>query len=208
MDLIEGGPQTQVLTLRAFEFDTDEQLRGHAYLSATREVLARPFVVWKRGDERVVIPAGDYSFDAAEFQFGTSFSRPVWAQINYSPGDFYGGERKRVSTTFGWRPSRHFVTSLGYQYNDVALPYGEFTTRLVRFSAEAVFSSRLSLVTLLQYDDISESMGINARLHWVPQAGREGFVVLNHNFEDIDLDNRFHSTGSDLALKFYYTFRF
>ncbi|MDE0003637.1 MAG: carbohydrate binding family 9 domain-containing protein, partial [Rhodospirillaceae bacterium] len=208
MDLIEGGLQTQVLTLRAFEFDTDEQFRGHAYLSATREVLARPFVVWRRGDERVVIPAGDYSFDGAEFQFGTSFSRPVWAQVNYSPGDFYGGERQRVSTTFGWRPSRHFVTNLGYQYNDVTLPYGEFTTRLVRFSAEMVFSSRLSLVTLLQYDDISESMGINARLHWVPQAGREGFVVLNHNFEDFDRNNRFHSTGSDLALKFYYTFRF
>ena len=208
IDLIEGGLQTQVLTLRALEFDTDEQLRGHAYLHATREVLARPFVVWRRGDEQVVIPAGDYSFDGAEFQFSTPFTRPVWAQVNYSPGDFYGGERKRTSTTFGWRPSRHFVTTLGYQYNDVTLPHGAFTTRLVRFSAEAAFSSRLSLVTLLQYDDISESMGINARLHWVPQAGREGFVVLNHNFEDLDLDNRFRSTASDLALKFYYTFRF
>ena len=36
-------------------------------------------------------------------------------------------------------------------------------------------------------------MGINLRLHWVPEAGREGFLVLNHDLEDRDLDNRFHS---------------
>jgi len=41
-----------------------------------------------------------------------------------------------------------------------------------------------------------------------PQAGREGFVVLNHNLEDLDRDNRFHSSYSELTLKFGYTFRF
>ena len=208
IDLVDGGVQTQVVTLRAFEFDTTEQFRGYANLIANREVLARPFVVWRRGDEQVVIPAGDYSFNTVQLQFGTPSSRPVWAQVNQSSGNFYDGERNRISTSVGWRPSIRFVTNLGYQYNGVTLPHGNFTTRLVRFSAEVVFSSTLSLVTLLQYDDISETMGINARLHWVPQAGREGFVVLNHNFEDFDLDNRFSSSGSDLALKFYYTLRF
>ncbi len=208
IELIDGGLQTQVLTLRAVEFDTDGQHRGNAYLHATREVLARPFVVWQRGGDRVVIPEGDYSFEGMEFQYSTSSSRRVWARLNYSPGDFYDGKRNRMSAGIGWRPSRHFVTNLSYQYNDVTLPYGEFTARLVQFRADVVFSSTLSLVTLLQYDDISESMGVNARLHWIPQAGREGFLVLKNNLQDFDRDNRFDSTGADLALKFYYTFRF
>ena len=208
IDLIDGGLQTQALTLRALEFDTNNQHRGFAYLHATREVLARPFVVWQRDGDQVVIPAGDYSFEGVEFFYSTSASRRVWASFNYSPGDFYNGKRDRISTSLGWRPSRHFVTNLRYQYNDVTLPYGEFTARLVQFSAEVAFSSALSLVTLLQYDDISETVGVNARLHWVPQAGREGFLVLNHNLQDFDRDNRFNSTGTDLALKFYYTFRF
>ena len=208
IDLIDGGLQTQELTLRAFEFDTNNQHRGFAYLRATREVLARPFVVWQRDGDRVVIPAGDYSFEGMEFLYATSTSRRVWAQLNYSPGDFYNGERDRISARLGWRPSKHFVTNLSYQYNDVTLPYGEFTARLLQFRADVVFSSTLSLVTLLQYDDISETVGVNARLHWVPQAGREGFLVLNHNLEDFDRDNHFNSTGADLALKFYYTFRF
>ena len=73
---------------------------------------------------------------------------------------------------------------------------------------DVAFSSTLSWVTLLQYDDISESMGINARLHWIPEAGREGFLVLNHNLQDFDGDNRFASVGTDLAVKLNYTFRF
>jgi hypothetical protein len=63
-------------------------------------------------------------------------------------------------------------------------------------------------VNLIQYDNISESIGVNSRLHWVPQAGREGFVVLNHNLEDLDRDNEFHSSFSEATVKFGYTFRF
>ena len=38
--------------------------------------------------------------------------------------------------------------------------------------------------------------------------GLEGFLVLNQNLQDFDRDNRFNSTSADLAMKFYYTFRF
>ena len=40
------------------------------------------------------------------------------------------------------------------------------------------------------------------------EAGREAFIVLNHNLQDADLDNRFESALADLAIKFSYTFRF
>ena len=66
----------------------------------------------------------------------------------------------------------------------------------------------MSWSTLLQYDNVTEAVGINTRLHWIPRAGQEGFIVLNHNLQDIDLNNRFKSTLADLAVKFNYTFRF
>ena len=50
--------------------------------------------------------------------------------------------------------------------------------------------------------------GINMRLHWIPEAGREVFFVINHNVEDIDRDNNFHSSFSDATAKVSYTFRF
>ena len=61
---------------------------------------------------------------------------------------------------------------------------------------------------MIQYDNVTETMGVNTRLHWIPEAGREAFIVLNHNLQDADLDNRFESTVADLEIKFSYTFRF
>jgi hypothetical protein len=55
---------------------------------------------------------------------------------------------------------------------------------------------------------VTETMGVNTRLYWIPEAGREAFIVLNHNLQDADLDNRFESTVADLEIKFSYTFRF
>ena len=45
-------------------------------------------------------------------------------------------------------------------------------------------------------------------MHWIPQAGREGFIVLNHSLSDVDKNDVFHSTGADIAVKFNYTWRF
>jgi hypothetical protein len=66
----------------------------------------------------------------------------------------------------------------------------------------------LSWVNLIQYDNVSEMLGFNSRLHWIPQAGREGFIVLNHTVADVDKDDVFHSTAADFTVKFNYTFRF
>jgi len=61
---------------------------------------------------------------------------------------------------------------------------------------------------LVQYDNISEEIGINTRLQWIPRAGQEGFIVLNYGLQDFDRDNSFETLSSNLSLKFRYTFRF
>ncbi len=106
------------------------------------------------------------------------------------------------------RPNKHFRVAVDYEYNDVTLPQGDFIVRLARLTLEAAFSSTLSWVNLVQYDNVSETIGVNSRLHWVPQAGREGFVVFNHNLQDLDRDNEFHSSFSEASVKFGYTFRY
>ena len=85
---------------------------------------------------------------------------------------------------------------------------GRFETRLVEFRTDVAFSSKLSWVTRLQYDNVSELAGINVRLHWIPQAGREAFFIVNHTLQSSVLDNRFESLQSEAAVKLAYTFRF
>lgn len=97
---------------------------------------------------------------------------------------------------------------MSYDWNDIELPQGDFITRLASISTEVVFSSTLYWITLVQYDNVSEELGINTRIQWIPTAGQEGLIVLNHNLQDFDKDNRFQSALSDLSIKFKYTLRY
>ena len=208
VELINGGIQSQMVTLRALEFESHLRDRGHIRFHATKEVLAEPYVIWKKGDTQIIVPPDSYAFNETEFSFSTGDFRRIWGGANYRTGDFFGGTRKRIGTSIGWRPSNHLQFRLNYDFNDVELPGGNFNTRLVGFRTDIIFSNTISWLTLVQYDNVTEMMGINSRLHWIPEAGREFFLVFNHNLQDMDLNDRFKSALSDLAIKLNYTFRF
>jgi hypothetical protein len=208
IDFLNGDLQTQVVTLRALEFDTNAQDQGSLRVFATKEALVDPFVVWQKGTDQVVIPPGLYSFNEAELSISTGDLRRVWTTLSHRSGDFFNGTRDRTSVGIGWRPSNHFQFTLDYDYNEVELPSGSFNTRLVQLRTDVIFSATVSWSTLIQYDNVSETMGVNSRFQWIPEAGREIFIVLNHNLQDLDLNNRFESALADLAFKVNYTFRF
>ena len=156
----------------------------------------------------IEIPAGNYSFGSVTVGLDTGAHRPFVTSLSYGTGDFYGGRRDTIGAEVEWTPIPRFRAMAGYQYNDIELPQGSFIRRLARFGLDVIFSSKLSWVNLLQYDNDSEIVGINSRLHWIPQAGREMFLVLNHNLEDFDRDNNFRSSFADVSLQYRYTFRF
>jgi hypothetical protein len=95
-----------------------------------------------------------------------------------------------------------------YDWNDIALPQGDFILRLSSIDTQVALSSTLYWITLAQYDNISEELGVNTRLQWIPRAGQEAFIVLNYNMQDVDRDNTFNTAFSDISIKFRYTFRF
>ncbi|MDG2175847.1 MAG: hypothetical protein P8M72_06935, partial [Gammaproteobacteria bacterium] len=114
--------------------------------------------------------------------------------------------QRTASTTY--RPNRNLSFGLNYTENEIHLPEGDFTVRQVTINTQVSFSSTLSLTNLIQYDNVSEALGINTRLHWIPEAGRQVFLVFNYGLIDLDKDNTFVSTNSDISLKLNYTFRF
>jgi hypothetical protein len=176
-------------------------------LSDFTEVLVEPFQI----HPGVIVPPGEYNADTRGIQLGTGGHRKVAAfarLVEYPDGKFFGGSRRDRFLELTWRPSPRFRGSLSYEHNDVELPQRAFEVRLVRAGFDIAFSSTLSWVNLIQYDNVSEVAGINMRLHWIPEAGREVYFVINHNVEDIDEDNNFHSSFSDATAKVNYTFRF
>ncbi len=129
-------------------------------------------------------------------------------RVSLTTGEYYDGQHRNVGTEVTWRPSPKFRFGLNYDAHEIDLPDGKFTVRQSTLRAELVFSSTLSWVNLFQYDNVSENLGVNSRLHWIPQAGREGFIVLNRNLSDVDRDDSFVPVAADVAVKFSYTWRF
>ncbi len=220
-----GDVRSEALGLR-FTLSNNTQDRIFSRLVRNREVLLEEFVIYTSSDyepavppsgsdpglpgrgQRVVIPAGDYSFWDWRIGTRTGEQRRISYEGSLSGGEFYDGQRVQVNANVTWRPTLHLSFGFSYQANDIELPDGNFIVRLSSMRTEVVFSSQLSWVNLLQYDNVSETLGINSRLHWVPEAGREGFVVLNRSLNDSDKDGSFKPLSADVAVKFGYTFRF
>ena len=202
-----GGLKTEAFFLRPFTLANRTGDSITLALSDFTERLIEPFQIYPG----IVIPVGEYDSDTRGIQAGTGNHRKVSAFtriVEYPDGKFYGGDRSDRFLELTWRPSARFRGSLSYEYNDIHLPQGSFEVRLVRAGIDFAFSPTLSWVNLIQYDNVSEIAGINMRLHWIPEAGREVFFVINHNVEDFDRDNSFHSSFSDATAKVSYAFRF
>ena len=201
---LSGGLQSQRIGLTPIQVTNRTGDVIWARANFNREVLTAPFEI----SPGVVIPVGDYSFDDLGLEFRFSGFRRVSGRITYINGDFYSGRYNRAFGNLTWQPSPHFRTSLGYDANNVTLPQGDFTTRIATAEFDIVFSSTWSWVNLIQYDNVSNTVGVNMRLHWIPQAGRELYFVINHNLQDFDRNGTFQSYNSEAVAKLSYTFRF
>jgi len=168
-----------------------------------REVVLEDFELF----ERLNVPAGDYEFDRYRAQIATGMQRPLRAVLSVEDGGYFGGSRFEKSAELQWRQSAHLFLGIAYTENDVDLPSGSFTSRLASLRADIALNSRWSWSNLLQYDNTAEVAGINSRLRYMPEAGKEVVLVLNHG-ATINADRSLSSTDSDLNLKVAYTFRY
>lgn len=175
-----------------------------------REVLTLPFVIYRASDgsRNVTIPVGDYSFTSVETGITLGGQRDWSGRLSFSKGDYYDGENFEYSGSVTWQPARGYNFQISYTENAIELPYGDFTVRQMSLNSLINFTPFVTWSNRIQYDNVSEGVGFNSRLHWIPEAGREAYLVLNWGMADLDKDNEFSSTYADLTLKYNYTFRF
>jgi hypothetical protein len=156
--------------------------------------------------EGVVIPADRYWWDAYTAGFETASKRAVELSYDFRGGEFYKGTRYGHDTDITFRFSKFFSWSVGYEYNAVDLPEGDFDTHLGRVRAQVNVTPDLNWYNLLQYDNVSDSIGFNSRIVWEYTPGANVFLVLNQN---INTDrSRYRVEQSKFTVKINYTFRF
>jgi len=204
IEKISGGVQSQTVNLRAFEVEgsTGDSFGINYYLLT--ENLDSGFEI----SDGIVIPAGEYEFEQYCLTLKSAEYRKVSVKADYCGGEFFDGDQIATGAQVLWRPSPHFKIATSYRFNEIELPYGTFITRLMSLRADVAFSNSWSWENLVQYDNVSNGLGLNSILRYVPRAGREIVLVLNQEYVDTLQDRNFEKTYTDMTFKITYTFRF
>ena len=197
-----GEIETANVLLPGIEFETEE---GEVFELGVRhryELLDEGFEI----SDGIVIPVGDYRFRRAFAELNTSRSRPLSGSVSVEAGEFFSGSRTDFEASLDWRPSRFFALSATYEQSDVDLEEGSFITRVLRVRGDVTFSPDLSWNTTLQWDNVSDVMGINSRVRWIYRPGQEVFFVVNQGFSTED--DRLDALATEITLKVGLTLRF
>lgn len=168
----------------------------------TREELSEDFAI----TDDVTIPAGDYDFTRARIEFESAEKRPLSVILNYTVGEFFDGDRQDLAAGVNWRPGTLYNASLSYSLNNVSLPDGDFETQLARGRLNFAFSPRTTWSNFVQWDSESDGIGVNSRLRWIPEPGREVFLVFNQTLQRDE--GSLETLFQELAFKVGYTLRF
>jgi len=156
----------------------------------------------------VVIPPGEYDLDSYQILLNLNQSRPLSAGFRVKIGDYYGGRVRELQNRIDWQPNPRLSFNLSYRYNTYDMPDKTVDTRVIEFENVITFSPALSLVNLVQYENVSDIVGFNARLRWNMRSGQDVWFVLGHGMRDEDEDGHFTDQDTTATFRIRYTFRF
>ncbi len=194
--------ESQSFRVPQFSFVTDDGDGFDGGITVSREKLFTDFEIMSG----VIIPPGDYWWTSGRLGAFTSSGRPLAVSGSVSFGEFYDGNRNDYSINGTWRPNPNFRLSANYTINDIDLPGGDFITRLARLQMNVTFSTAVSWNNTVQWDNVSDTLGLNSRIRWEIKPGDEVFFVVNQGFDAED--GEFRSLSTALTLKVGLTLRY
>ena len=183
-------------------FETKQGDSLNLWVNDAAETYQAPFEI-RPG---IVIPTGVHRWNAFQASLTTATSRPVDVQLRWRHGGYLTGDNDDYQAILTGRPNTRLQLALSGLVRDFRLPQGDFQVRVGSARITYTFTPDLSVSLLGQYDNISDSLGVNFRLKWTPKPGNDFYLVLNQGY-DTSLD-RFRPTVGDVSLKGTWTYRF
>ncbi len=152
----------------------------------------------------VIVPRGDYGFRDTWMEYEGSGKRLLSGRVRYGGGDFYGGTRQYVQLAPAFRPMPLVSVEASYEYNDVTLPQGAFTTHVVNGRMSVNLSNKWLTTTLAQYDSASSRHVLFFRLNYIFRPGDNVFFVFNQTTQPATLG----AAQRDRAVMLKWTYAF
>ncbi|MEW6321105.1 MAG: DUF5916 domain-containing protein [Acidobacteriota bacterium] len=171
--------QTMSAHIHPLEIQPAQGGRFGWFVDVNKDNPTRPFTVYNRDGNRVVIAPGEYSWRQHALEYLHNPSAAVTGTIRYRIGTFYNGDFQSVEVTSDYRIGSKVTASLGWTRQDIDLPNGAFVTNLVPIKASYAFTTLANVQALLQYNGQSGQFSSNIRLALLNRSGTGLFVVYN-----------------------------
>lgn len=182
-------------------FESGERLEAEVVPEGER--LTEPFAI----AEGVTVPAGDYRWVRYRTEVNFASRRSVSGRLEWSTGGFYGGTLQQVQATVLLQPSATGSLEVGVERNRGHLPQGRFTQDLASARLKVNFSPDLQLNGLVQYDNVTQTIGANTRARWTFSPTGDVFLVYNHNSIRRLPEREWDFALGQLLLKVQYAYR-
>ncbi len=128
----------------------------------------------------VDVPDGTYRFTNVAAGIGTPTSQSWQISLEAEAGDLYDGHDRASYPAIAWSaPDGKLSVSLQPIFIWYYSRHGDGSVHAESLDAVYSFTPRLSLSTLIEYDNISHTTSVNAQLQWLIRSNRVFYLVWN-----------------------------
>ena len=194
--------ETSTLSIKPFGIEFQGGDEASLFIHHVYDHLDEDFEI----EDGVTIPVDGYRYTRYGGTVETSSGRPFTLATSLAFGPYFGGRETTGTVSLDVRPDPLVAAGIELEQDSVRLPGGSFTARVERLRLDLQFSPKLVWSNFVQYDNLSEDLGLNSRLRWILEPGREFFAVVNQGW--LYSHDRFAPTDTQLAAKLGWTLRF
>ncbi len=167
------------LETRNTKFNTVVNMRNGSYWNIGYQHIFDAVQIDFSISENVMVPAGKYNYGGFLLGYRTNVNGNFRVASSLEVGRFYSGKNYIMSVAPSWNPSKHLELQAGYTYQAIDFGHQGVRADIGTLKALVAFDLKWSVSTLLQYNKISERLGVNARLRFNTAEGRDLFLVFN-----------------------------
>lgn len=201
---LTGQPQTVHTGLQPVGINLESGDSFEVRIGRLFERLNAPFDILN--DEEIVLSPDTYVTYTGSANVSTADYRPVSGDLEATYGGFWSGTQVAVELGLSARPVTGVSVNADWEHTRAALPEGSFRTHVLRLNGTYSPTPDLSFSTRIQFDNVSDRLGVFVRTRWIVRPGSNLFLVLTRNWHHTR--GRFSPTDAELASKLTYSIRF
>ena len=169
LESAEAGP--------GWEFSTKSGFNGQLSLKTYYKSFLEAFEL----SDDCEVPPGNYTFYGLESYFMTPMGKTLSGMVILRTGSFYDGGRISVGLRPSWGLTPDLTLSGMYEYNRIEFPDRNqgFTAHILQARLSATPSTKLSILTFIQYNSADDLVIGNVRFRYNPREGIDLYLVYN-----------------------------